>query len=393
MLSPTRIGLYALCLNLLAIVGALIASLTSHAPIVTPAITPPRIDTVQSLEHQQVVGFSLNVHYTDQLPKYHRAIDMIADLGCNSLQILTPAFQDDGAATHISITNQPGRCPTSQQLLALLKHAHERNLKTLLMPTILFSKPRGNEWRGKISPDDWDAWWQSYNTTMRHFAYLAQQAKVDVLCVGSELLSTERQTQRWTQCIEEIRKVYHGQLLYATNWDHYHVPEYWDQLDYIGISGYWNLTSDTAGLHPRLLPAEDESPKQDDAGDGPMFAKRWQTIQKSLADFARQAKRPILITELGYPSLPWGLKDPWNYVNDGKTPATADVQATGYQSFCDNWEKLLAPGDAIPANGFAGVLFYTWDPYNGGLTDPGYGVWGKPAQQIVKKWLERNDRQ
>ena len=105
---------------------------------------------------------------------------------------------------------------------------------------------------------------------------------------------------------------------------------------------------------------------------------------------AADIHKPILITELGYPCLPWGLKDPWNYVPDGKAPVTPQIQAIGYQSFCDSWGQLIRPYAPTPANGFAGVIFYTWDPYNGGPTDPGYGVWGKPAQPIIRKWLHRN---
>ncbi|HAI12391.1 MAG TPA: hypothetical protein DCM28_11850 [Phycisphaerales bacterium] len=379
MLRPTHLGLFAVALQLLAILGALIAPLDT--PPQTPAAWVPPVNKHQSLDHRQVVGFSLNVHYTEQLPKYLRAIDMVADMGCNSLQVLTPAFQVDGSSTHITMPNRPGRCPETPQLLKILKYAQSRQLKTLLMPTILFTKPRGNEWRGKISPDNWDAWWDSYSVTMRHFANLAQRAKVDVLCVGSELLSTEMQTHRWVKLIAEIRNVYHGQLLYATNWDHYHVPGFWDRLDYVGISGYWNLTSDT--IDPDTHYKSDEQLQQ-------QLGKRWQTIQTSLSDFARDIHKPILITELGYPCLPWGLKDPWNYVPDGKAPVTPQIQAIGYQSFCDSWGQLIRPYAPTPANGFAGVIFYTWDPYNGGPTDPGYGVWGKPAQPIIRKWLHRN---
>ncbi|MBL4702834.1 MAG: hypothetical protein JKX85_16440, partial [Phycisphaeraceae bacterium] len=117
------------------------------------------------------------------------------------------------------------------------------------------------------------------------------------------------------------------------------------------------------------------------------FTKRWQSIQQSLQGFATQTGKPILITELGYPCLPWALKDPWNYVHDAETPVTPNVQAMGYRAFTDNWQHLIKPNRPIPTSGFAGVMFYTWDPYNGGLKDPGYGVWGKPAQTIVRNWL------
>jgi hypothetical protein len=304
---------------------------------------------------------------------------MIAEMGCNTLQVLTPAFQQDGASTQISMPHKPGRCPSTDQLMTILRHAHRRGLRTMLMPTVLFTLPRGNEWRGKISPDDWDAWWESYSVTMRHFANLAQHGHVDVFCVGSELLSTEKQTQRWQKLISEIRQDFRGQLIYATNWDHYNVPTFWEQVDYVGISGYWSMNKDELDLSQN---------NQHRFELHQQITKRWIPIQKSLKDFARQVKKPVMITELGYPCLPWGLKDPWNYVNDQQVPATPEIQAIGYRAFCESWGPEIAVNRPMSAQGFAGVMFYTWDPYNGGLTDPGYGVWGKPAQDILRNWLK-----
>ncbi len=379
MFRPDRIGLYAAGLYLLSLLGAMIAPVDK--PSIEPTSPPAKpVRSEQGLQKQQVIGFSLNVHYTNQLPKYLRAIDMIADMGCNSLQILTPAFQQDGASTKISIPNQPGRCPSTDQLMTLLRHAQKRGLKTMLMPTVLFTHPRGNEWRGKISPDDWDQWWESYSVTLRHFANLAQQTGVDVFCVGSELLSTEKQTTRWQTLIADIRKDFHGQLIYATNWDHYHVPTFWEHLDYVGISGYWSMTKDTLD---QVLDAQASFELHQ------QIVKRWPSIQKSLKDFSREIQKPVLITEFGYPSLPWGLKDPWNYVNAKQVSAMPQVQAIGYRAFCESWQSEITPNRPIPTHGFAGVLFYTWDPYNGGLSDSGYGVWGKPAQQILTNWLKR----
>ncbi|MBN4061092.1 hypothetical protein JYU15_01520, partial [bacterium AH-315-I18] len=137
MFYTSRYWLYfALGLYLLSLTGAMLTSQPT-APT-SDLLNTNNTKTTQSLKQKQVVGFSLNVHYTDQMPKYFRAIDNVADLGCNSLQILTPAFQTHGASTQISIPNKPGRSPQSDQLLKLLRYAQKRHLKTLLMPTILF---------------------------------------------------------------------------------------------------------------------------------------------------------------------------------------------------------------------------------------------------------------
>ena len=100
-------------------------------------------------------GFALNVHYMDDPHRYLRAIDDIADLGFDSVEILTPAFQENGASEKIKFVVGPGRGPSREMLLNVLRHTKQRGLGITLMPVVLLAKPRGNEWRGKIQPNDW----------------------------------------------------------------------------------------------------------------------------------------------------------------------------------------------------------------------------------------------
>ncbi len=331
-----------------------------------------------------LVGFSINLHHTEHLPKYIAAIDQMAKLGINSLQILTPAFQKHGGSEIITLPVGPGRCPSAADILTLLRHAKSKGLRTALMPTVLFTHPRGNEWRGKISPPRWNPWWQSYEKTILHFAKIAQQANVDLFCIGSELLSTEQQTSRWQNLITQVRQQFHGQLVYSTNWDHFHVPKFWNQLDHIGISGYWDMTThtpapgSTSGGDSGVIPVNNEkhlpTDKQLDA--------RWREIQDQILAFAKHLQKPILLTELGYPTLSWALKSPWNYVHDADQKPDPLPQAKGYDAFCRAWPRPL-PSD------MAGVFFYAWDPYHqGGPSDTGYGIRGKPAMKILQHWLQ-----
>ncbi len=73
------------------------------------------------------------------------------------------------------------------------------------MPIVLLENPRNGEWRGTIKPDVWDDWWESYRDMMLYYAKLAQRTNVDVLVVGSELVSTERYADQWSTTIHEIR--------------------------------------------------------------------------------------------------------------------------------------------------------------------------------------------
>jgi hypothetical protein len=140
---------------------------------------------------QLMVGFALNLHHTDDPAAFIHAIDQIADLGANTVEILTPCFQEHGASEEIRVVVGPGRSPRREHLVSVLKHARARGLTTVLMPLVLFENPRGNEWRGKIQPERWDRWWRSYGQNFDYFLQIATECDVSVLSVGSELLSSE----------------------------------------------------------------------------------------------------------------------------------------------------------------------------------------------------------
>jgi len=341
---------------------------------------------------EPVVGFTINLHHTEHLDKYLESVDQIAKMGCNTLQVITPAWQHNGASAEVYYKPGPGGGPTRDQLLTLLGHAKKRGLRTALMVTVLLEKPRGSEWRGKIMPGDWDTWWQHYHRVIHQAMDVALEAKVDDFAVGSELLTTEPERERWAALIDSLRQRFDGRLYYSTNWDHYHVPRFWDKLDLIGINGYWNITT---------LADDPDQPTHDE------LVQRWRQIRHDLTAHARRFNKPILITEIGYPALPWALKDPWNYIaNDAKPDPQA--QARGYRAFLEAWSDALQNPEASqgsirpepqaqtqPASQpapidqpIAGVLFFKWDPYySGGPNDTGYGVRGKPAFGLIKQWV------
>src|SRR5690606_27588228 len=92
--------------------------------------------------------------------------------------------------------------PNPEQLGELIRHAKSKNLHVILMPIVLLDAPRKNtEWRGTIAPENWDRWWDSYRDMMNHFAWIAQANGVDVLMVGSELVSTNNMVDQWRQTI------------------------------------------------------------------------------------------------------------------------------------------------------------------------------------------------
>ena len=371
----------------LLVIAANLAVPTSEEAEAIPSGTIPRrvvgpgpspVASNREAPREPRVGCAINLHHTNRLDRYFEAINVMVDeVGFTHLEIITPVYQEHAGSPEVALLHGPGAGPYRDQLLTLLRHAQARGMRTALMPIVLLSDPVRNEWRGRIRPDNWDRWWRSYVAVMDYFVDVANEADVAMLAIGSELLAAEDQTRRWVALIRRIRKQYDGALTYSTNWDHFHVPQFWQHLDFIGMTAYWNLTLEAAEpAHPTLNE----------------LLARWGNIRADLLAFAHTHERPILFTELGYPSLPWGLSDPWNYVNPDAVPPAPNLQALGYKAFLAAWNDLLLR--EAPPNGhlFAGAYFYRWDPYHLDETDTGYGIQGKTTLELIKEFFKRSNR-
>jgi len=310
-------------------------------------------------------GVTINLWHVRDPDRLTDAIDRVADLGFNTLQVVTPVFQRDGAAPAVERVVGPHHGPTDEAIALALTHAKRRGLATALMMQVNFTRPRGNEWRGKLLPPDWPAWWAAYRDRLVEFAELAAEHDADALSVGCELLTTQqpRHAEPWRETIALARQAFPGTLYYSTNWDAYASFPAWRALDLVGISGYWDLTA--AAADP------------DVATDDEVLA-RWADIQRNLAAFADRLDRPLLVTEVGYPALPWALRDPWNYLlGDASLDAAAPARA--YRLLARAWlprltaRRSAAPGPAdFPT--LLGLVLYEWDLYHDPATHTGYAL-------------------
>ena len=334
--------------------------------------TQPQLATpAHSVDDDEAwVGFNFNVYHPDDLAAYREGIDQVAGLGFGSVQFVVPMFQRDGGSIEVWTAGGPGFGPTREQLVELIRYAKGKGMRVSLMPQVNFMKPRGNEWRGKIQPPSWRVWWASYQAAMDQYVDIANETDVDQLVVGCELISTQGadHLERWRSLIEHIRGRYSGSLTYSTTWDSYHRVLFWDRLDRIGVSGYWDMTE---GAADPGRPTDAE------------LAARWSQIQRELRAFSELVGKPVLVTELGYPSLAWALEKPWNYVQSGGVKRDVEAQRRGYEAAVGAWRPVLDAEE----DWLAGVMLYKWDIFGwGGERDTGYGVRGKPAYGVVEGW-------
>ncbi|MFN4243897.1 MAG: glycoside hydrolase family 113 [Tepidisphaerales bacterium] len=319
---------------------------------------PPSADARNVLPFRSV---TVQLQRVDWVDRYEQAIDEIADLGADTVKFVVDPRMEHGESNRIYLDLR--MVPSTENLKRLIAHAKARGLRVILMPIVLLDAPRkATEWRGTIKPESWDRWFESYTDMMVHFAWIAQASGVDLLVVGSELVSTERQATHWSAVIRRVRSIYSGLLTYSANWDHYHAVPFWDQLDLIGMNSYWALDEGN-GRHATV---ED-------------IRTAWRNIQADLLPFAAAKGKPIIFLEAGWCSLANAAHEPWDYTRLSE-PIDLDLQRRLYQGFFESWYGHPQLG---------GFSIWEWPPEAGGERDRGYTPRGKPAERVLRSYLAK----
>ncbi len=302
-------------------------------------------------------GITLQLHNGDENHPYETYIDEIAQTGANTLSLVVTGYQENGASASIFVDLR--KTPGDERLKHLIGYAHSKGLCVILMPVVLLENAREGEWRGKIAPTDWDHWWEDYISFLMRYAKIAEQANAEVFLVGSELVSTEKFTERWRELIRQVREIYSGRLCYSANWDHYRPVEWWDDLDIVGMTSYYDLTGGKEPTLERLVEA-------------------WKPIKKDILTWQATINRPLLFTEVGWPNQATCAQYPWDYYRSADRP-DPQAQANCFEAFFQTW---------IGEKAVAGFLVWEWrnNPAQPmGLEDPSYVPAGKPAMDVIRK--------
>lgn len=305
-------------------------------------------------------GAGMQIQRIDWIDRYEKSIDEIAAIGGDTVSLVVDSRQENGSSNKIYLDMR--MTPTPEQLGRLITRARSKGLRVILMPIVLLDAPRDNEWRGTIAPQRWEDWWESYRAMINHFAWIAEAYGVNVLSVGSELVSTEdeRFVHEWRRLIRDVRKTFHGQLTYSANWDHYRPVKFWDQLDLIGMNSYYKLGNDHNVQIPEIV-------------------KRWRDIQTDLLAFQKQVGKPLLFLEVGWCSLANAAHEPWDYTKTSEA-VDVDLQRRLYEGYFQAWYGNPALG---------GFMVWEWTPGDGGNDDRGYTPEGKPAEKVLRDWLAK----
>ena len=344
--------------------GANDADPTAVTPIAAQAVSKP-LTSIKAERRMDLPfrGVSMQLHRVDWLEEYKKSVDEIASLGADTLQLVVDSRMENGGSARIYLDMR--LTPDPQVLGSLIDHAKSKGLRVVLMPIVLLDNPRGMEWRGTINPadGDWAGWWQSYRSMLYHYSWIAETHKVDVLVVGSELVSTEKKADEWRKTISQVRETFKGMLTYSANWDHYKDIPFWEQLDLIGMNSYWWMGAN----------AQDRNPSVE------VIQQRWGRIQEQVLGFARSKGKPLMFTEVGLCSIANAAHEPWDYTKIDE-PLDLELQRKLYEAFFRSWHGKP---------GLGGFSVWEWPPGEGGRQNRGYTPEGKPAEQVLREWMAK----
>lgn len=269
----------------------------------------------------------------------------------NWTAIAFSALQATAFTTEIPYWDAP--TVTDDEVKWAIRQAKSLGLKVCLKPIVNCAD---GTWRAHINFFDkdvpcepkWSDWFRSYSAYILHFAKIAEETGCEMLCIGCEMVQTDRRENEWRQLIAEVRKIYTGLITY--NCDKYQEDNvaWWDALDIISSSGYY--------------PANDWEPQLD-------------RIEKVVQTYGK----PFFFMEAGCPSRRGSAAIP----NDWTLVGVADQEEQ--VKFYEAMFTACAKRDWVQ-----GFMLWDWPAKlysrEEAAVDDGYCVYGKKAESVISDY-------
>ena len=263
----------------------------------------------------------------------------------------------------------PGLTWSDEDLICLINLAHTKKLKVVLRPRVHCYYWNEGCWTGNISPSDPEKWFQSFRSFLSYYAEIAQKYGVDLLCIGTEMYGIVREESQWRNTISYVREIYKGPITYSDciSWNLNAWKEIlWaDELDYIGVNLYKNLTTKT---DPTIEELKNALEKIFDDELKPLYT-RW--------------NKPIILIEFGYRNVDGAnaYPDP-DYVNEIDDQEVADIYNALFYNLVKNPSLIV---------GLFPWVFSHKSRSNFLVEDSGitFEIREKPAEEVIKAWYSR----
>lgn len=359
--------LFILLMNSCAPIPAPTEAKTSTPSEVLMTPTPPPTATTTPRPRVKAgdeLGFLKGMSYVSwdstnySHPISDQSLEALADTGTKWVALGVIAFQDDRSSLVID-----GRIQEDDAVVHAIQTAHALDMSVMIKIAVIFEKDP-DAWGGSLgeefSPADWDAWFESYSELVLSYAEMAEANGVEMICIGTELGKAQMQTEHFRKLVAEVRQVFSGPVTYAADWSDPET-EWWDQVDYIGIDGYFWITKNS-------------SPSLEELEAG------WQPYVASLEALSRKWNKPLIFTEVGFNAQEYSACNGGCGMNmEAAELGRLDpqTQANAYQALFNVFRDM---------EWFQGTFWWMWGDsvYGGGMCDPQYTPKGKLAENVLR---------
>jgi hypothetical protein len=279
-------------------------------------------------------------------------IKRLAPYGVNAVALVPYGWMQPGQPV-VRVNRGLNVWESDEGIEDVARMAHSLGMKVFLKPQLWVRGGSTTDIDFR-DPAERGQWFEQYSRFIGHYARLATRIHADLFAVGVELAMLSSYDAEWRGIIAGVRSLYPGPLVYAANFGpDFQEATFWDALDYIGLDEYYPLPDNlsTADLVRR--------------------------IERVAIDY----RRPVLFTEVGFPSLADPQRRPWD-----QSPRAISLQA---QARC--YQAIFRAFYGKPW--FAGMYWWKVGTNGeGGPDDGSFTPWGKPAMGVVKQWYTEGGR-
>lgn len=273
--------------------------------------------------------------------------------GANFITLVPNGLQETPQSEEIFYTTKA--TVSDRELVSMIQYAHEMGLQVSLKPTV---NCKNGTWRAHISFFDkdvpcepkWGNWFAAYTDFQLHYAKIAQETGCEMFLAGCEMVMSEKRESEWRKLIADIKEVYSGPVSYNTDKYQEDNISWWDCVDVISSSGYYPLND-------------------------------WEQELDRIEKVVNKFRKPFFFAECGCMSTEGASRVP----NDWRVKGSVNLQeqADWYTAMFEACRKRSW------VKGFC-LWDWAWKQYssNSALTNRGYDIYGKPAQDVVKKYYD-----
>jgi hypothetical protein len=201
-------------------------------------------------------------------------------------------------------------------IVKAIRSARRAGIRVILRPYV---DRNDGGWRGQIRPVSINRWFASYRRFILHYARLARRERARGFVVGTEMVSTSGYDRRWRQLVAAVRRRFSGFITYQANWDEEERVTWWDAVDVISVSAYYEVA------------------KSDDYTVADLL-EGWREPFATLDALQARVNRPVMFGEIGYRTVRGTARQPWNTNLNGPYDETAQLRA--YEAALERWYRV-----------------------------------------------------